>query len=97
MLFLIPILDRAFAWLDVFGRQSGIDQAYLFGSLARPYRFIARSDMDLAVEAIDPERFFKRSRSCLGRSSGRWISLSYPNVCLPSVFVSRDIVWSSEI
>jgi hypothetical protein len=54
----LVICDRVLAWLDAFGRQYGIDRAYLFGSLPRPYRFTARSDVDLAIESIDPERFF---------------------------------------
>lgn len=34
-------------------------RVYLFGSLAQDGRFQERSDLDLAVEGIAPERFFK--------------------------------------
>jgi predicted nucleotidyltransferase len=37
----------------------GASRVYLFGSLAREGRFHERSDVDLAVEGIAPERFFK--------------------------------------
>jgi predicted nucleotidyltransferase len=40
-------------------REFGASRVYLFGSLAREGRFHERSDMDLAVEGIAPERFFK--------------------------------------
>jgi predicted nucleotidyltransferase len=37
----------------------GARRVYLFGSLAREGRFHERSDVDLAVEGIAPDRFFK--------------------------------------
>jgi predicted nucleotidyltransferase len=40
-------------------REFGARRVYLFGSLAREGRFHERSDVDLAVEGIAPERFFK--------------------------------------
>jgi len=40
-------------------REFGASRVYLFGSLAREGRFHERSDVDLAVEGIAPERFFK--------------------------------------
>jgi predicted nucleotidyltransferase len=50
--------DRVLTWLDAVGQQYGIDKAYIFGSLTRAYRFTKRSDVDVAVEAIDSESFF---------------------------------------
>ena len=37
----------------------GASRVYLFGSLVQDDRFHERSDIDLAVEGIAPERFFK--------------------------------------
>jgi predicted nucleotidyltransferase len=34
------------------------DRAYIFGSLIRPWAFTEGSDIDLAVESLDPEDFF---------------------------------------
>ena len=40
-------------------REFGASRVYLFGSLVREDRFHECSDVDLAVEGIAPERFFK--------------------------------------
>ncbi len=65
--------DRVLAWLDAFGRQYGIDRAYLFGSLTRPYRFTVRSDVDLAVESYRSGTFFSSDGGVVraGRAGGR--------------------------
>ena len=45
------------AW--ILAEQYGVHRVYLFGSLAREYDFIGRSDIDLAVEGLDDIRYFK--------------------------------------
>lgn len=45
--------------LDELAPGYGIRQAYIFGSLAQPGRFKPTSDIDIAVEQIDPRRFFE--------------------------------------
>jgi predicted nucleotidyltransferase len=45
--------------LDDLGSRYSIQQAYIFGSLVTPGRFIPGSDVDIAVEQIDPARFFE--------------------------------------
>ncbi len=40
-------------------REFGANRVYLFGSLAQEGRFHERSDVDLAVEGIAPEHFYK--------------------------------------
>lgn len=45
-------------WLEEFGDGYGIHQAYLFGSLIRPGKFTETSDVDLAVDGMNPEGFF---------------------------------------
>jgi predicted nucleotidyltransferase len=47
------VLADLLAWLDARGAEHDIDQAWIFGSLTRPGRFGARSDVDLAL-ARDP-------------------------------------------
>ncbi|NCJ07722.1 nucleotidyltransferase domain-containing protein [Synechococcales cyanobacterium C] len=51
-------LEGTIQWLETQGGQYGINRAYLFGSVLWPYRFIPRSDVDVAVEQIKPESFF---------------------------------------
>lgn len=52
------LLAQVKRWLDDYGGQYGIRSAYIFGSLTRPDRFTETSDVDIAVEQIDPEVFF---------------------------------------
>jgi predicted nucleotidyltransferase len=51
------LLIQLQAWLDQNGERYGIDRAYIFGSVTRPHRFHQNSDIDLAIENINPEDF----------------------------------------
>jgi len=52
------LLQKVMQWLDSHGSQYGIQTAYIFGSLTQPQRFHQNSDIDIAVEQINPEDFF---------------------------------------
>ena len=52
------ILQEIQNWLDQFGSEYGVKQAYIFGSLTYPNRFHEESDIDIAVEQADPVGFF---------------------------------------
>jgi hypothetical protein len=52
-------LARIFRFLDQHGAKLGISEAYVFGSVTRPGRFHEESDVDVAVEGIDAESFFR--------------------------------------
>jgi len=49
----LRILADLLAWLDTHGAEHGIGEAWIFGSVTRPNRFDARSDVDLALP-LDP-------------------------------------------
>lgn len=49
---------KVIQWLEVFGDNYGIHQAYLFGSLIRPGKFTETSDLDIAIDEVNPEHFF---------------------------------------
>ncbi len=53
------LLAEVLHLLEQLGPVYGIQQAYVFGSLATPGRFDPQSDIDIAVEQIDPDRFFE--------------------------------------
>ena len=55
----LRLMELTLQWLQDQAESYGIDRAYLFGSLTRPYRFRADSDVDVAVEQVNPERFFE--------------------------------------
>jgi uncharacterized protein len=54
----LAALTRVTAWLETQGDLYDIQEAYLFGSIARPYQFSEHSDVDVAAENIRPDRFF---------------------------------------
>ncbi len=51
-------LTRITTMLEQLGAQYGIDRAWIFGSVTRPNRFTRRSDVDIAVETINPDDLF---------------------------------------
>ncbi len=74
------ILERTTQWLDTNGGQYGIEQAYLFGSVIRPDRFTAQSDVDVAVEQMQPDLFFA-ALSALSEALGRDVDLVELSKC----------------
>jgi uncharacterized protein len=52
------LLQKVVKWLDKYGLHYGIQAAYIFGSLSQPQRFHQKSDIDIAVEQINPDDFF---------------------------------------
>ncbi|MBJ7900437.1 MAG: nucleotidyltransferase domain-containing protein [Cyanobacteria bacterium RI_101] len=54
----LAILAKVLEWLTAYGQGYGIYRAYVVGSLTRAYQFTSRSDIDVAVEQIDPRCFF---------------------------------------
>lgn len=53
------LLAKVLQLLDELAPRYGIQQAYAFGSIVMPGRFGPQSDVDIAVEQIDPARFFE--------------------------------------
>ena len=45
--------------LDALSHQVFFDQAYIFGSLAKPHRFFKDSDVDIAFVGLKDEDFFQ--------------------------------------
>ncbi|APB33961.1 signal peptidase II [Gloeomargarita lithophora Alchichica-D10] len=52
------LLQKIMKWLDKNGLEYGIYTAYIFGSLTQPQKFHHNSDIDIAVEQINPDDFF---------------------------------------
>lgn len=50
------LLTKTCQWLEEFSIEYGITQAYIFGSVTRTGKFHHNSDIDLAVETINPEK-----------------------------------------
>lgn len=54
----LTIQAKALKWLTDQAQSYGIHQAYLVGSVTRLHQFTPRSDVDLAVEQINPDLYF---------------------------------------
>jgi predicted nucleotidyltransferase len=67
-------LEQVKQWLAANGSKYGIEKAYIFGSLVRPNRFTKQSDIDLAVEYIEPEQLFM-AMTALAEAIGREVDL----------------------
>lgn len=92
----LVLLDRVIQWLEAYGQEYGIEQAYIFGSLIYPNRFTEYSDVDVAVESIDPDRFFE-AIALLSESVERDVDLVNLSKCTFSTQIrQRGIRWTAQ-
>jgi predicted nucleotidyltransferase len=90
-------LEQAKRWLAAEGKRYGIDQAYLFGSVIRPYRFTEKSDLDIAVETIQPDTFFD-ALAHLSEAVGRDVDLVDLSKChFAERIRQRGVQWKKPI
>ena len=66
-------LARTVAAIEALGPRYGVTEAYLFGSLVRPGRFSAHSDIDVAVAGLGPAHWAFAAE--LSRRVGREVDL----------------------
>ena len=74
------VLAKTLRLLDELGPIYKIKRAYVFGSLVKSGRFHADSDVDIAVEQIDPRRFFEAMSEFFNRL-GREVDLIELDKC----------------
>ena len=80
--------------LQALGPCYGIERAWIFGSVTRPYRFTEDSDIDLAVEQIEPADFFN-AISAFSRYLGREVDLVELQKChFAHRICERGILWT---
>jgi predicted nucleotidyltransferase len=91
------VLTRVLRLLDEIGPAYGIQQAYVFGSLTKRHRFRLNSDVDIAVEQINPERFFE-AMSKLSTYLGREVDLVELNKCHFADKIRREgVMWTPPV
>lgn len=87
------LLAKVLRLLDELAPQYDIQQAYIFGSLVTPGRFGPDSDVDIAVEQIDPVRFFE-AMGKFSASLGREVDLVELDKChFAHRIRERGILW----
>lgn len=55
----LDLLKRALLSLDRLSREIPFDEAYLFGSITRPYHFFSNSDLDIGFIGLKDANFFR--------------------------------------
>lgn len=89
------LLAKTLRLLDELGPGYKIERAYLFGSLTKPGRFHPKSDVDIAVERIDPLRFFEAMSEFFNRL-GREVDLVELDKCHFADKIRREgVLWTA--
>ena len=90
------LLSRVLALLDQRAAAFGIERAYVVGSLAAPGRFHEASDVDIAVEQIDPLRLFEALGE-FSASLGRPVDIIQLDRChFAERLRTKGIPWTSS-
>ena len=85
-----------FKALDALSRLISFDQAYIFGSLAKPHRFFKGSDVDIAFVGLKDEDFFQ-AIAFLSRELGRDVDvLQLEEHPLRDKIVREGIKWKKN-
>jgi predicted nucleotidyltransferase len=70
----LKIVQEIFTALETLSEQVSFQEAYLFGSVIRPYAFSKHSDLDIGFVGLSDADFF-RAAAFLSRETGREIDL----------------------
>lgn len=90
------LLEKTIDWLDNYGSQYGIKQAYIFGSLTRKNQFAKESDIDIAVEISNTDNFFSLI-GFISEATGRDVDLILLNNChFANRIRERGIKWTPK-
>ncbi len=89
-------IERVFKVLDLLSERYGFEEAYIFGSLARPYRFREDSDVDIAFIGLKDEDFF-RLMADLSEMVGRDVDVIQMERCGFSWLIEKEgIRWKRK-
>jgi hypothetical protein len=90
------LLEKTIDWLDHYGSQYGIKQAYIFGSLTRKNQFSKESDIDVAVEITNTDNFFSLI-GFISEATGRDVDLILLTNChFANRIRERGIQWTPK-
>lgn len=83
-------LKAARAAADLLRRRYGATRVRLFGSVLHPERFHERSDVDLAVEGLDPQDYLSAWAAVNGPGTEFEIDLVTSDMCRPAIWESLE-------
>lgn len=88
------VLQTTLDFLDGFGSCQGPEYVIIFGSVIVPGRFHIQSDVDIAVEAVEPTLFFDLMSS-LSIALGREVDLVDLSYChFADQIRQKGMVWT---
>jgi hypothetical protein len=88
------VLQTTLDFLDEFGSCQGVKNVIIFGSVIVPGRFRVQSDVDIAVEAVEPSLFFDLMAS-LSLALGREVDLVDLSHChFADQIRQKGMVWT---
>ena len=65
----LHVIEKILAILDRLSGEIAFEEAYLFGSVTKPFRFSEISDIDIGFIGLDDRHFF-RVMSCISEETG---------------------------
>jgi uncharacterized protein len=72
--FRLGVIEKILAAIDKLSEEIAFEEAYLFGSVTKPFRFSERSDIDIGFTGLDNRHFF-RVMSYISEEAGRDVDI----------------------
>ncbi len=70
----LDVIEQALAAIDKLSQETSFAEAYLFGSVTKPFRFSERSDIDIGFIGLDNGHFF-RVMSYISEATGHDVDI----------------------
>lgn len=70
----LHVIAKIMSAIDRLGGEIAFDEAYLFGSVTKPFRFLESSDIDIGFVGLDNRHFFK-AMSYLSEETGHDVDI----------------------
>ena len=68
------MIEKILTAIDKLSEEIAFEEAYLFGSVTKPFRFSERSDIDIGFIGLDNRHFFK-VMSYMSEEAGRDVDI----------------------
>jgi predicted nucleotidyltransferase len=68
------VIEKILSAIDKLSEEIAFKEAYLFGSVTKPFRFSERSDIDIGFIGLDSRGFFK-AMSYISNEAGRDVDI----------------------
>ena len=92
----LGVIDKILTAIDKLSEEITFNEAYLFGSVTKPFRFSERSDIDVGFIGLDNRHFFK-AMSYLSEEADRDVDIVQLEDCRLAGKIKREgIRWKRQ-